>query len=82
LVVLALSLYRVENHVCLSCDVQVTGAAWRTATRIMVAVGDLVQSTGDGHTDRVLSGQTIGRSGDGMCGLHRARGDDERGFFG
>jgi hypothetical protein len=36
----------------------------------------------DGHTGRVLGGQAIERSGDAVCGLHRARGDEERGFFG
>jgi hypothetical protein len=45
-------------------------------------VGDLVQRTGDGRTGRILSGQAIERSGDAMCGLHRARGDEERGFLG
>jgi hypothetical protein len=39
-------LSRVENCVCLSCDVQVTDATWRVATRIMAGVGDLVQRTG------------------------------------
>jgi hypothetical protein len=53
LVVLSLSLYRVENHVCLSNDVQVTGAAWCTAMRIVIGVGDLVQRTGDGRTGQV-----------------------------
>jgi hypothetical protein len=39
-----LSHYRVhvENHVCLSCGVQVTGVASRTAMRIVAGVGDLV----------------------------------------
>jgi hypothetical protein len=41
-----------------------------------------VQRTGDGRTGRILSGQAIERSGDAMCGLHRARGDEERGFLG
>jgi hypothetical protein len=36
----------VENRVCLSCGVQVAGAAWRAAIRIMAGVGDLVQRTG------------------------------------
>jgi nitrite reductase/ring-hydroxylating ferredoxin subunit len=36
----------------------------------------------DGHTNRVLSGRTIGRSADVVCGLHRAREDEERGFLG
>jgi hypothetical protein len=49
---------------------------------IVVGVGDLVQRTGDGGTGRVLSGRTIERSGDTVCGLHRARGDEEREFLG
>jgi hypothetical protein len=48
----------------------------------MVRVGDLVQRTGDDHTSRVLDGRTIGRSGDVVCGLHRARGDKEHIFLG
>jgi hypothetical protein len=66
----------------LSHDVQVVGAAWRAATRIMARVGDLVQRTGDGRTGRILSGRMIGRSGDAMYGLHRAHGDKEREFLG
>jgi hypothetical protein len=31
---------------------------------------------------RVLGGRTIGRSGDIVCGLHHAQGDEERGFLG
>jgi hypothetical protein len=48
----------------------------------VVGVGDLVQRTGDGRTCRVLSGQTIERSGDAVCGLNRARGDEEHEFLG
>jgi hypothetical protein len=48
----------------------------------MTGVGDLVQRTGDDHTGRVLSGRMIERSGGAVCGLHRARGDEERGFLG
>jgi hypothetical protein len=33
-------------------------------------------------TDRVLGGWTIGGSDDTVCGLHRACGDEERGFLG
>jgi hypothetical protein len=33
-------------------------------------------------TGQVLSGQTIGRSGDAVCGLYHAQGDEERGFLG
>jgi hypothetical protein len=57
-------------------------AAWRVATRIVAGVGDLVQRTGDGCTGRVLDGWAIKRSGDAVCRLHRARGDDESGFLG
>jgi hypothetical protein len=62
--------------------VQVAGAAWRAATRIMTEVEDLVQRIGDDHTGRVLSGRVIERSGDTVCGLHHARGDEECGFLG
>jgi hypothetical protein len=55
--------------------------AWHAVMRIVVEVGDLVQRTGDGRTGRVLSGRTIERSGDAVCGLHRARGDEERWFL-
>jgi hypothetical protein len=60
----------------------VAGAAWQAATRIVAGVGDLVQRTIDGHKRRVLSGRTIERSGDAVCSLHHARGDEERGFLG
>jgi hypothetical protein len=56
--------------------------AWHTSMRIMVGVGDLVQRTRDGHTGRVLGGWVIERSGDAVCGLHRARRDEEHVFFG
>jgi hypothetical protein len=58
------------------------GAAWRAATRIVARVGDLVQRIEYGRTGRVLGGWTIERSGDAVCGLHRARGDEERAFLG
>jgi hypothetical protein len=72
----------VENHVCLSHGVQVVGVTWCAATRTVLGVGDLVQRTGDGHTGRVLGGRAVERSGGAVCGLHRACGDDERGFLG
>jgi hypothetical protein len=62
----------VENHVCLSRGVQVTGAAWWVVMKIMAGVGDLVQRTGDGHTGQILDGQTIRRSGDTVRGLYHA----------
>jgi hypothetical protein len=71
-----------ENHVCLSHGVLIAGVAWQIAMRIVAGVGDLVQRTGDGRTGQILSGQTIRRSGDVVCGLHRACGDKERGFLG
>jgi hypothetical protein len=66
----------------LSRGVQVVGAAWHAAMRIMEGVGDLVQRTRDGHTGRVLGGWVIERSSGAVCGLHRACGDEERGFLG
>jgi hypothetical protein len=59
----------------------VAGAARRAAMRIVAGVGDLVQRTGDGRTGQVLGGRAIERSGGAVCGLHRARGDKERGFL-
>jgi hypothetical protein len=59
----------------LSHGVQVAGAAWRAATRIVVGVGDLVQRTGDGRTGRVLGGRAVERSGGLMCDLHLTRED-------
>jgi hypothetical protein len=66
----------------LSRGVQVAGVAWRAVTRIMAGVEDLVQRTREGRTGRVLGGRVIERSGGTVCGLHRARGDEERGFLG
>jgi hypothetical protein len=77
-----LSLFHLENHICLSRDVQVVGAAWHAATRIVAGVGDLVQRTRNGRTGWVLSGHAIERSGSAVCGLHRAHRDEERGFLG
>jgi hypothetical protein len=54
----------------------------RAAMRIVTGVGDLVQRTEDGCTGRVLGGQAIERSGDVVCGLHRACGDEEHKFLG
>jgi hypothetical protein len=75
-------LFRLENRVCFFHGVQVAGAAWRTVTRTVAGVGDLVQRTGDGRIGRVLDGRAIKRSGDTVCGLHRARGDQEHEFLG
>jgi hypothetical protein len=66
----------------LSRGVQVAGAAWSAATRIMVGVVDLVQRTRDGRIGRVLNGRAIERSGGAVYGLHRAHEDEECGFLG
>jgi hypothetical protein len=50
-----------ENRVCLSRGVQMTGATWRVATRIVAIAGDMVQRTGDGEAQVRYS--MIGRSG-------------------
>jgi hypothetical protein len=62
--------------------VQVAGVAWRATMRIVAGVGELVQRTEDGRTGWVLGGQAIERLGGTVCGLHRARGDEEREFLG
>jgi hypothetical protein len=80
--VFLLSLFHLENHVCLSRGVQVAGVAWRAVTRIVAGVGDLVQRTGDGRTGQVLGGRAIERLGGAVCGLHRAHGDKKREFLG
>jgi hypothetical protein len=66
----------------LSRGVPEAGVAWWAVTRIVAGVGDLVQRTGDGRTVRVLGGRTVERSGNAVCGLHRARGDEEHEFLG
>jgi hypothetical protein len=66
----------------LSHGVQVTGAAGHEVTTIVARVGDLVQRIEDGRTGRVLDGRAIERSGGVVCGLYRARGDEQRGFLG
>jgi hypothetical protein len=71
----------VENRAYLSRGMQVAGAAWRAAMRIVAGVGDLVQRIGDDRIGRVLGGQAIGRSSDTMCGLHYVRGDEKRRFL-
>jgi hypothetical protein len=48
--------------------------------RIVAEVGDLVQRIEDGRTGRVLCGRVIERLGDAVCGMQRARGDEEHGF--
>jgi hypothetical protein len=51
-------------------------------TRIVAGVEDLVQRTRDGCTGWVLGGRAIERLGGAMCGMHRARGDEENKFLG
>jgi hypothetical protein len=41
-----------------------------------------VEDWGRLSTGQVLGGRTIKRSGDAMCGLQRAQGDEELGFLG
>jgi hypothetical protein len=58
----------------------VIGAAWRSdkdrgKSRRLGAEDQRWSSTG-----RVLSGQTIERSGDAVCGLHHVQEDEENGF--
>jgi hypothetical protein len=41
-----------------------------------------VQRIADGRTVQILGARAIERSGGGVCDLHHARGDEERGFLG
>jgi hypothetical protein len=82
LVVLPLSLFRLENCVSLSRGVQVVGAAWRAMMMIMIGVGELVQRTRDGRIGQVLGGRVIERSDDTVCGLHHAHEDEKCMFLG
>jgi hypothetical protein len=50
--------------------------------RIVAGVEHLVQRTNDGRTGQILIGRAIEISGGAVCGLHRARGDEERMFLG
>jgi hypothetical protein len=75
-------LFHLKNRVSLSRGVQVACAAWRAAMMIVAGVKDLVQRIGDGRTDRVLSDRAIERLDDAVCGLHRARRHEVRGFLG
>jgi hypothetical protein len=72
----------VENRFYLSYGVQAAGVTWWVVTRIIAGVGDLVQRTRDDRTCQLLGGWTIERSGDVVCSLHRARGDEEHEFLG
>jgi hypothetical protein len=65
----------------LSRGVQVAGTVWCATIRIMTGVGDLVQRIEDRRTGQVLGGWAIERSGDAVCSLHHARGDEEYGFL-
>jgi hypothetical protein len=49
--------------------------------RIVTRVEDLMQRIGDDRIARILDGRTVERSVGAVCGLHRARGDEERGFL-
>jgi hypothetical protein len=50
--------------------------------RIVAGVEELVQRTGDGRIGQILGGQTIESSGDAVCSVHRAQGDEEHEFLG
>jgi hypothetical protein len=56
--------------------------ACRAAMRIVIGVGNLMQRTEYDRTCRVLSGRTIERSCDVVCGLHRTFEDENHGFLG
>jgi hypothetical protein len=65
-----ISLFHVENHVCLSRGVQVTGATWRAGTRIVARVGDLMRRTGHGQAQVEYSGTRRSRGQVMQCAVH------------
>ncbi len=64
--------------------------SWCAGDRCDMACSDVDRGTSrrpgaedrGGHTGRVLGGRAIERSGGVVCGLHCARGDEERWFLG
>jgi hypothetical protein len=66
----------------LSRGVQLAGATWRVAMRIVAGVGDLMQRIRDGCTGRILGGRVIERSRAAVCGLDRASGHEKHRFLG
>jgi hypothetical protein len=67
----------VENRVFLSRGVQVAGSDDDHDRSRRPSAEDRRWSS----TGRVLGGQTIEVSGDAVCGLHHAQGDEEREFL-
>jgi hypothetical protein len=80
-VVLPYYLLHVEKHICLSCDMYMCSMVGsdedQGRSRRLSA-----EDRGWSSTGRVLSGQTIERSSDDVCGLHHAQEDKEHGFLG
>jgi hypothetical protein len=63
-----------ENRVCLSRGVQVTGVTWRVVMRIVAGVEDLVQRTGDGQAlvGYLVAGRSRGRvTLCAVCTMHK-----------
>jgi hypothetical protein len=61
-VVFLLSLFRSENHVCLSRGVHVAGAVWRAVTRTVAGVGDLCRGPGMvAQVGYLVAGRSRGR---------------------
>jgi hypothetical protein len=79
------------TFILVSCGESCLLVSWCTGGRCSKASSDedcdrsrrpSAEDRGWSGIGRVLGGRTIGRSGDAMCGLHRARGDEEHGFVG
>jgi hypothetical protein len=73
-----------------SCGESCLLVSWCVGDRCNMAVRDEDRGRSRTHgvedqirssIGRVLGGQTVERSSDTVCGLHRAQGDDERGFL-
>jgi hypothetical protein len=73
----------VKNCVCFSRGVQVTGETWWCSDKDRGRIRRLdAEDQRWSNIGRVLGGRMIGRSGDAVCGLHYAQGDEERGVLG
>jgi hypothetical protein len=78
---LPLSLFHLENYVCLSRGVQVAGAAWCNEGHGR-SMRPGVEDWGWLGIGRVLGGRMIERTDDAMYGLHHTYVDEEREFHG
>jgi hypothetical protein len=78
------------TFILVSCEKSCLLVSWCSGSRCDMAGSDDdrgrsrrpdVEDRGWSSTGRVLGGRAIERSGDAVCGLHCARGDEQRRFL-